>query len=433
VATVPFRLGRPEDLPTTYGGVRDTVDHGLGDLLDGLDRSAGGDLAALLAQAHAARGDLGDVPGEPFADDPDESAANRDNDLAFGIVRTRGPAIRLLVDAALAAQIGILELALDGGTGLDPESWQRLIGGFDALFGWLAEPSRPPQPRPVPLPAPPGPARREDALRRWVRGHHVFMVFAQTSAVAIACLTDSARRRDLPGAEASAVAAAALMRGCEGALRYAGDASRDHYEEQIRPTLMPPIAPPKMSGLHWRDHEALISGLTGSTDAWAWLGEHRPDLLTGFRAALGESYDCHQGVCEHFVGNQSPSLLAVKGSSRSAVDVLAQFRRIRLRSLPQPPQTPGNRPGYQQRTTGNERLAKLPTFLGDDDGVLCVVVVNGSSQYSIWPQGREIPAGWQATGFSGPRSECLEHIETVWPDPTALPQRSDHPVVSRAE
>lgn len=341
VATVPFRLGRPEDLPATSGGVHDAVDHGLHELLRRLDRDPGSDLAALLAQAHAARAELGVVPGEPFGDDPGESEPNRDNDLAFGIVRTRGPAIRLLVDAALAALIGILDLAVDRGAGLDPGSWQRLIGGFDALFGWLAEPLRPPQSWPVPLPAPPGPARPEDALRRWVRGHHVFMVFAQVSAMVTACLTDSARQRDLSGAEASAAAAIALMRGCEGALCYAGDASRDHYEEQIRPTLMPPIAPPKMSGLHWRDHEALIRGLTGSTDAWAWLGARRPDLLTGFRAALGESYDSHQGVCEHFVGNQSPSLLAAKGSSRSAVGVLSQFRRIRLHSLPQPAQTPG--------------------------------------------------------------------------------------------
>lgn len=61
----------------------------------------------------------------------------------------------------------------------------------------------------------------------------------------------------------------------------------------------------------------------------------------------------------------------------------------------------------------------MATFLGDDDSVPCVVVVNGSNQYSIWPQGREIPAGWHAIGFGGPRGECLEHIETIWPNPTA--------------
>jgi MbtH protein len=45
-----------------------------------------------------------------------------------------------------------------------------------------------------------------------------------------------------------------------------------------------------------------------------------------------------------------------------------------------------------------------------------LVVVNDEEQYSVWPQGDELPAGWQAAGFSGPRAACLEHIGTVWTD-----------------
>lgn len=60
----------------------------------------------------------------------------------------------------------------------------------------------------------------------------------------------------------------------------------------------------------------------------------------------------------------------------------------------------------------------MAAFLGDDDSVPCVVVVNGRNQYSIWPAGRDVPDGWHAAGFTGPRSSCLEHIEAVWPDPT---------------
>jgi hypothetical protein len=39
-------------------------------------------------------------------------------------------------------------------------------------------------------------------------------------------------------------------------------------------------------------------------------------------------------VCEQFVGDSSPSLLARPGSSRSAVGVLAQFREQRLGLVP---------------------------------------------------------------------------------------------------
>ena len=45
-----------------------------------------------------------------------------------------------------------------------------------------------------------------------------------------------------------------------------------------------------------------------------------------------------------------------------------------------------------------------------------VVVVNDEEQYSIWAEGRDIPAGWQAVGISGNRETCLEHISRVWTD-----------------
>jgi uncharacterized protein YbdZ (MbtH family) len=45
------------------------------------------------------------------------------------------------------------------------------------------------------------------------------------------------------------------------------------------------------------------------------------------------------------------------------------------------------------------------------------VVRNGRNQYSIWPQDRSLPDGWRLCGFSGERSTCLDHIETIWQDP----------------
>lgn len=45
-----------------------------------------------------------------------------------------------------------------------------------------------------------------------------------------------------------------------------------------------------------------------------------------------------------------------------------------------------------------------------------LVVRNDEEQYSVWPGGRSMPAGWEATGFEGSRDECLDHIEVVWTD-----------------
>ncbi len=53
------------------------------------------------------------------------------------------------------------------------------------------------------------------------------------------------------------------------------------------------------------------------------------------------------------------------------------------------------------------------------------VVLNGEEQYSIWPSGGNIPAGWRAEGTVGTREECLARISEVWTDmrPASLRRR----------
>lgn len=62
-------------------------------------------------------------------------------------------------------------------------------------------------------------------------------------------------------------------------------------------------------------------------------------------------------------------------------------------------------------------------FDDEDDTRTYVVVVNDEEQYSIWFEGRELPAGWRADGVTGTKSECLEHIERVWTDMRPLSLR----------
>ncbi|WP_412538003.1 MbtH family NRPS accessory protein [Longispora sp. K20-0274] len=44
------------------------------------------------------------------------------------------------------------------------------------------------------------------------------------------------------------------------------------------------------------------------------------------------------------------------------------------------------------------------------------VVRNDEEQYSVWEAGREVPAGWTGTGFTGERADCLAHIDEIWAD-----------------
>ena len=53
---------------------------------------------------------------------------------------------------------------------------------------------------------------------------------------------------------------------------------------------------------------------------------------------------------------------------------------------------------------------------GSQETRLHAVVVNDEEQYSIWPAGRDLPAGWRADGFTGTEAECLAYIDETWTD-----------------
>jgi MbtH protein len=52
-----------------------------------------------------------------------------------------------------------------------------------------------------------------------------------------------------------------------------------------------------------------------------------------------------------------------------------------------------------------------------------LVVVNEEEQYSIWPEGKEIPAGWRPVHGPSEKDECLEYIEIHWTDMRPLSLR----------
>jgi MbtH protein len=52
----------------------------------------------------------------------------------------------------------------------------------------------------------------------------------------------------------------------------------------------------------------------------------------------------------------------------------------------------------------------------DDDRRRYVVVVNHEEQYSVWPNGRNVPEGWRLAGIEGEITECLTYIRNAWTD-----------------
>jgi uncharacterized protein YbdZ (MbtH family) len=51
------------------------------------------------------------------------------------------------------------------------------------------------------------------------------------------------------------------------------------------------------------------------------------------------------------------------------------------------------------------------------------VVMNHEEQYSIWPDYKDIPLGWNDVGKLGNKAECLAYIKEVWTDMRPLSLR----------
>jgi len=59
-----------------------------------------------------------------------------------------------------------------------------------------------------------------------------------------------------------------------------------------------------------------------------------------------------------------------------------------------------------------------------EDTTIYAVVMNHEEQYSIWPDYRELPAGWNRVGKTGLKPECLAYINEVWTDMRPLSLRN---------
>lgn len=56
-------------------------------------------------------------------------------------------------------------------------------------------------------------------------------------------------------------------------------------------------------------------------------------------------------------------------------------------------------------------------------GDLFLVVMNHEEQYSVWPESRTVPNGWEVVGDPTTKRECLARIEELWTDMRPLSVR----------
>ncbi len=69
-----------------------------------------------------------------------------------------------------------------------------------------------------------------------------------------------------------------------------------------------------------------------------------------------------------------------------------------------------------------------------EDGVFRVLI-NHEEQYSLWPEWKAIPEGWEDTGVLGDKAACLDYVEKTWTDmrPLSLRKWMDEQAIAEAE
>ncbi|MBF6168595.1 hypothetical protein IU486_28170 [Streptomyces gardneri] len=244
-------------------------------------------------------------------------------DHAFEIQRVSGTTA--LVHSVLTAYRILLEEAINGGVSLTPRQWGTLRLAFSALCRFAVDGTPPPVAAALTcrVIAPHG---HRDSLGRWIRGHHVFIVLLQWISIALHVMVSHVASGEIRRARDALATACLLMRGSAMALRFTGDFPSGDYEQHIRPTLLPPAAPPKMTGLHWADHRYLARSLTTASPVLADPPHQMLAWRNAFHRALQDTYESHKFVCAEFLGPSGSTPV----SSASGSTPIGMLNRLKI-------------------------------------------------------------------------------------------------------
>ncbi|MDX7990724.1 hypothetical protein [Xenorhabdus littoralis] len=329
----PFILGIPEDLPVNEQGLL-TAKTLANQVMSQIETAqAYQNLTTFIQTLDKIYRQFPEVSDGMMTDDPRESQENRDNDKSFWIERHKGESASLLIKATLGATVQVSELVERWGTNLSPDEWDQIISTVDAILHTITKPRSMPQIRKYSLALPTRKEEPDIPFRRWVRGHLLFMVLCQGMSLSLNLMISAAQDNDLELAHAQANRIIQLMDISRITLEFATDLNQEQYLSEIRPTLMPPIAPPKMSGINWRDHEVLIRLMRQSTATWDFIEQTYPKTVERMRSVLTDVYTAHRNVCEKFVGESSSSLLGRKKAATPAGQILEGLKKTRMSSL----------------------------------------------------------------------------------------------------
>ena len=266
---------------------------------------------------------------------PKKLIADSDShDEYFHIERTTaGRSLDILVRSILRSYEELLEDKIEGGTSLSTQQWRQLRASFHSMLRflsgdltvetvWVDEEAETIEG-----------VQGCDPLKRWVRGHHVFLILIQSLIASLNCFVNAYKSQERALCAFILDLTTVLFDGCSAALHFAGDFSAVEYKAEVRPTMMPPQALPGMSGVLAQDHEYLVRMLKSQKEFFANLDPSLRDRYLKFVSAFGNTYEAHKLVCSRFVGDEQPSILRRSEEAEAAVDVLDKVKNIRIRSF----------------------------------------------------------------------------------------------------
>ena len=342
-ADVPtLHLLKAEHLPASRGIITDMMNQRVADALRtvidvtphdpgrSVLAAVGAALACLTAPADTAA--YTDAERKALPDDLYE-----EHDLFFGAIRVTGNPVETFTYTMLEALRNRLDDELSAGTGLCTGERAQLRESFWDTFRMLwrigvagtpfehAARARAQDPG-----AGPG-AAVSDPLVRWRLGHQVFFALIQALIVSVGCLEESLEDDpdDIDGACRLLEDATVLMVGSGTAMRYAGDFTRGHYADAVRPAMMPPYINAKFSGLQLRDHRVLLKALHRTKPLFATPAPAVDKSYTRLLEAMSTAYEAHIAVCSRFGGDRESSI-RTPGSRVPAVKILERFRDRRV-------------------------------------------------------------------------------------------------------
>lgn len=301
---------------------------------------AGSDAAALKILRRALRLFPVEALTTPVKE-TDASGIGPATDRVFHITRVQGDSSEILVYTAVAGYCTLLDEVLDAGTHLDPKQWSFLRSGFTALFRMLAGAEPPTEPPVLYTPTSRADSQnRPDSVRRWFRGHYGFFVILQGIASAIQLMVSHVRRSELLQGRDALVTASILMRAASVAFRFTGDFPGVDYENRVRPNMMPPTAPPKVSGLQLRDHKYMVRALAAARPVLTCPPSELASCRDSFYEALLETYESHKFVCSSFLDDTSATLISSdldRTPEQSHLSTLEYLKGLRLALVSDPP------------------------------------------------------------------------------------------------